>query len=354
MTPGRVGRARRAGRRRGVGLAWLGVAALAGTGCGVGVHSGQHPPDWPDWAYGLLAPLAPGARVAPPCPPTARPIECAYPGEPVADDGIRRSLPDTELMFTRNEAHYGYGPADWYPNDHPEMPAIVAYGNEAEGVRACALCHYPNGQGKMENGHVAGLPAEYILQQLEAFASGARRSADRRKANTNEMAMIAARLTAAQKRQAAEYYASIAYRPMVRVVEAEAAPQVRVTVNGLMLPVPDAPPVPLGQRIVEVPEDPQRTEMMRDPRGGFVAYVPPGSLAKGEALVQTGGEGKTIQCGICHGRDQMGLGGVPGIGGRTAGYTMRQLWDMRQGTRHSPLMAPVVANLTAEDMLNIS
>ena len=50
----------------------------------------------------------------------------------------------------------------------------------------------------------------------------------------------------------------------------------------------------------------------------------------------------------------MGLGGVPGIGGRAANYTMRQLWDMRQGTRHSPLMAPVVADLTAEDTLHIS
>ena len=53
--------------------------------------------------------------------------------------------------------------------------------------------------------------------------------------------------------------------------------------------------------------------MMRDPRGGFVAYVPVGSLARGEQLV-VNGDGKTIQCGICHGPDHMGLGAVPGIG----------------------------------------
>ena len=340
--------------KRYVGLAVLGVLGVAGSGSDTGAQSVQHSPDWPDWAYGLLSPLTPDDRVAPPCPSTAQPIECAYIGDPVPDDGIKRSLPGTDLTFTRNEAYFGYGPADWYPDDHPTMPDVVARGKEAEGLRACALCHYPNGQGKMENGHVSGLPAAYILQQLEAFENGSRRSADPRKANTNEMAMIATRLTEDEKNQVAEYYASMAYRPMVRVIEAEEAPHVRVTSNGLMLPVPDMPPVRLGQRIIEIPEDPEKTEMMRDPRGGFVAYVPVGSLAKGEQLVTSGGEGKTIQCGICHGPDHMGLGMVPGIAGRTASYTMRQLWDMKQGTRVSPLMGPVVANLTADDMLYIS
>jgi cytochrome c553 len=233
------------------------------------------------------------------------------------------------------------------------MPDIVARGDESEGLQACALCHYPNGQGKMENGHVSGLSATYILQQLEAFENGTRRSADPRKANTNVMAMIAARLTDDEKQQVAEYYSSMDYRPMVRVIETVEVPQVRSTNNGLMLPVPDMPPTPLGQRIIEVPEDPEKTEMMRDPRGGFIAYVPVGSLAKGERLVNTG-DSKTIQCGICHGLDHMGLGVVPGIAGRTASYTMRQLWDIKQGTRQSPLMTAVVANLSAEDMLNIS
>ena len=339
--------------KQNMGLTIIGLLFVAGSGSDPGAQSVQHSPDWPDWAYGLLSPLSPDDRVAPPCPSTARPIECAYIGDPVPDDGIQRTLPGTDLTFTRNEAYYGYGPADWYPGDHPTMPDVVAHGNEAEGLRACALCHYPNGQGKMENGHVSGLPAAYILQQLEAFENGARRSADPRKANTNEMAMIAARLTDEQKTEVAEYYSSMAYRPMVRVIETDEAPQVRVTSNGLMLPIPDAAPIPLGQRIIEIPEDPEKTEMMRDPRGGFVAYVPVGSLAKGEQLVTTG-EGKTIQCGICHGPDQMGLGVVPGIAGRTASYTMRQLWDIKQGTRESALMAPVVANLTVDDMLYIS
>ena len=332
-------------------LGLLGVAVCA---CGPDPQPVlQQAPDWPDWAYGVLTPLAPSDRVAPPCPATAKPIECAYIGAPVPDDGIKRTLPGTTASFTRNEAYFDYGPADWYPGDHPPMPEVVARGKPTEGARACALCHYPNGQGKMENGHVSGLPADYILAQLELFENGDRRSADPRKANTNEMAMIAARLTDAEKQQVAEYFASMEFRPLVRVVETEEAPQVRMTSNGLMLPIPDAPPMPLGQRIIEVPEQPERTEFMRDPRGGFVAYVPVGSLAKGETLVTTGG-GKTIQCGLCHGPGQLGLGPVPSIAGRTASYTMRQLWDIKQGTRLSPLMTPVVTNLTAEDMLNIS
>jgi cytochrome c553 len=335
------------------GMMMLGLVGMAVSGGGPGAQPAQRQaPDWPDWAYGYLTPLAEGDRVAPPCSLTANPRACRHPSTAVPDDGIKRTLPDTTASFTRNEANFGYGPADWYPGDHPPMPDIVAHGNESVGVRACSLCHYPNGQGKMENAHVAGLPAAYILQQLEAFENGDRRNADPRKGNTNEMARMPRGLSDAEKNQIAEYFSSMPFRPWVRVIEAEEAPQVRAT-GGLMIPIEDASPMPLGQRIIEVPEYPERMEIMRDPRSGFITYVPVGSLAKGEALVTTG-NGKTIQCGLCHGPGQRGLGEIPGIAGRTASYTMRQLWDIKQGTRKSPgAMEPVVQNLTSEDMLNI-
>ena len=157
--------------------------------------SAQVVPEAPHWAYGYMKPPAQGDS-APPCPPTARPFpDCAYPVTPTAEDGIKRTLPGSSRSFTRNEAHFDYGPGDWYPEDHPSMPDIVARGRQADGIRACGLCHYPNGQGKMENGGVAGLPAAYILQQLADFKSGVRQSADPRKANTNEMVAIARALT---------------------------------------------------------------------------------------------------------------------------------------------------------------
>ena len=93
---------------------------------------------------------------------------------------------------------------------------------------------------------------------------------------------------------------------------------------------------PIGQRIIETPEDAERTEVLRDPRGGFIAYVPVGSIKKGEALVATGG-GKTTRCAVCHGADLRGLGPVPGIAGRSPSYTVRQLYDMQQGTRNGHL-----------------
>ena len=173
----------------------------------------QAGPVAPDWAYGYLKPPAPSDAVAPPCPTTAKPFpDCAYPGAPLVEDGIKRELPGAAAKFTRFETYFDYGPADWYPGDHPAMPEIVAKGKQAAGVRACALCHYPNGQGKMENGGVAGLPVQYILEQLKQFKSGARRSADPRKANTNEMAQIARLLTDEEAKAAANYFASMKHR----------------------------------------------------------------------------------------------------------------------------------------------
>jgi cytochrome c553 len=84
--------------------------------------------------------------------------------------------------------------------------------------------------------------------------------------------------------------------------------------------------------------------------------VPVGSVAKGEALATTGGAtivagkivpGKTAACGTCHGADLKGLGPVPGLAGRSPSYQVRQLYDMKAGTRKglwSDLMKAVVAS----------
>jgi cytochrome c553 len=140
------------------------------------------------------------------------------------------------------------------------------------------------------------------------------------------------------------------------VVEADEVPKVRATENGLFLPIDGAGTEPLGERIIEVPENPDRTNVMRDPRSGFIAYVPRGSIKKGEALV-TAGASKTTPCAICHGDDLEGLGNVPGIAGRTASYTARQLYDFKVGTRNgtdAQLMKPVLAKLNDGDLLAIT
>src|SRR6266576_3955743 len=83
----------------------------------------------PLWAYGYIA-------------PAAAPVD--YSTKCVGDR-------PSDGAFTVAQINYRYGPADWFPNDHPPMPDIVAHGKEANGSRACAICHLPNGKGLMQN-----------------------------------------------------------------------------------------------------------------------------------------------------------------------------------------------------------
>jgi cytochrome c553 len=139
------------------------------------------------------------------------------------------------------------------------------------------------------------------------------------------------------------------------VVETDSVPKTRIA-GGMFIALDGNEKEPLGKRIVEMPEKTENTEIMRDPRSGFIAYVPTGSIKKGEALATAGG-GKTTQCSVCHGADLKGLGPVPGIAGRSPSYLVRQMYDMQQGARKgtwTQLMMPVVKNLSEEDLLNIA
>ena len=69
------------------------------------------------------------------------------------------------------------------------MPDVVAHGKKPD-VRACALCHYPNGKGRPENAPVAGYAPAYFIQQMLDFRNGDRKSSDPKKANTNAMIVI--------------------------------------------------------------------------------------------------------------------------------------------------------------------
>jgi cytochrome c553 len=118
---------------------------------------------------------------------------------------------------------------------------------------------------------------------------------------------------------------------------------------------PDGGTEPIGNRIIEVPED-EEAVVYRDPISGFVAYVPKGSIAKGRELATTGG-GKTVACGICHGANLRGLGDVPAIAGRHPNYIVRQLWNMQNGDRvgtSAALMKQVVAKISVDDMLALA
>ncbi|MCU1384523.1 MAG: hypothetical protein JWL71_3220 [Acidobacteria bacterium] len=321
-------------------VGYLAVAVLASA---VMFAANDGPP--PPWAYGFpsTAPVTPSAATAASAPAAA-----------AAPDVAPRQLPGSSGSFTLAQIRDGFGPADWFPGDHPAMPEIVAHGKRPD-VRACSLCHYPNGKGRPENAGISGLPVPYFVQTMADFRSETRKSADARKGNTNLMISYAKAMTDAEVKAAAEYFAAMPWTPWIKVVEAATVPKTRIA-GGMFLRAEGGDTEPIGNRIIEVPDDTERTELLRDPRSGFTAYVPPGSIKKGEALVTTG-SGKTTRCAVCHGADLKGLGPVPGIAGRSPSYTVRQLFDTQRGTRAgvwSDLMKPVVANLTNDDMLAIA
>ena len=304
-------------------------------------------PEAPWWAYGFQWAPKPGEEARECGVPT--PISCFNPRSIPQLEDVPRSLPGAPKQFSRKQASEWFGPADWYPSDHPQMPDIVAKGAEHKGVRACSLCHSALGKGRSENSSVAALPVAYFLQQLELFKTDQRKSADPRKLNTKEMIAMAKALTPEEAKAAADYYAAVKWTPRGKVVETANVPKFR-SAGGLYLPLEGSDTEPLGMRIIEMPNRPDDLEFLRDPKADWTMYVPVGSVDKGKALATTGG-GRTMACGVCHGPDLKGIATVPPIAGRSPTYMVRQMYDMQQGTRVSPLMKPVVAKLTNEDFV---
>jgi cytochrome c553 len=336
----------------------VGIVAAACVAAGVVVVRAQQGVP-PPWAYGFTAPPPatppagqPGARAGGP----AGGAQAGRGGAPAAaPDTTLHTLPGSTHKFTIAQIRNAFGPADWYPGDHPTMPPIVAQGRMPD-VRACSLCHYPNGKGRPENAGVAGLPVSYFIQTMEDFRNDRRKSADPRKNNTNIMVQIAKGMTNEEIRQAAEYFGSMPWSSWITVRETNTVPKTRIA-GGMFLDLGDGMTEPIGNRIIEAPEHTERTETLRDPRAGFIAYVPMGSVKRGETLATTGGNGRTVACSTCHGADLKGLGPVPGLAGRSPSYIVRQMYDMQAGTRTgtwTDLMKPVVAKLTDEDMLALA
>ena len=273
--------------------------------------------------------------------------------KPAPDDGTLKHVPDSTAAYTLTQIRDLFSPPDWHSGNHPLMPAVVASGRKP-GQFACGFCHLPNGLGRPENSSLAGLPAAYIEQQVADFRHGARRSSEPASLPINLMISIAKLVSEEDTKIAAAYFSGLKPGPWIRVVETDTVPKTKV--GGWMLVADDSGRTePIGERIIEIPEDLERTEL-RDSASGFIAYVPRGSIRKGEALAATGG-GKTTPCGICHGADLKGLGPVPALAGRSPSYIMRQLYDMRHGVRDgswAALMKPVVSGLTEEDMVALA
>jgi cytochrome c553 len=286
----------------------------------------------PIWAYPI------------PFPPSATP----------KDPSHAEHVPGSKASYTDAQLIDLFVVPDWFPNDHPPMPDVVSQGRKPE-VFACAHCHLPNGQGRPENAGIAGLPEGYIVQQIADFKNGLRKSSEPGMLSVSNMVLSSKAVNDDEVKAAAAYFSSLKRKPWIRVVEVENVPKTKI-LRGMLLPEDGGATEPIGERVIEVPENLERTEL-RDSTSGFIAYVPKGSLEKGRLLVTTGGDGKTMQCAMCHGPNLQGSGNIPSIAGRSPSQMTRQLIDFQTGARNgsmAPMMKGVAANLTIEDIVAIT
>jgi cytochrome c553 len=260
------------------------------------------PAGLPDWTFNIPDKVQPSA---------------------VRPEGIVRA-PGSAKEYEWAKVAGNANPPDWFPDEHPPAPRSVTGG---AGIRfACGSCHLMSGQGHPEAADIAGMPAAYLIRQMAYYKAGTRQDDAR-------MGPIAKATSEEDVRQAAEYFAALKPAVWVKVIETATPPKTFIATAGRHRQLhPDGGTEPIGHRILEIPADPFRTEI-RDPHSGFIAYVPPGSIAGGEALVKGGGGGKTVPCASCHGDALQGRGEVPRLAGLQPLYVARQLFDIRHGAR---------------------
>jgi len=274
-----------------------------------------------------------------------------------AADATPKKLAGSSKSYTQAQIDDQFNPPDWFPNEHGPLPSVVQKGIQAQ---ACGSCHLMSGMGHPESATLAGLPAAYLLRQMEDFKAGLRQDAKGYEPSlrAGRMNAIASGLSEEDMRKAVEFFAVMKPEVWYKVTEADTVPKTWVNGGRMRFATvgAGAGTEPLGNRIITLPQDPARVES-RDPHSGFIAYVPKGSIKRGEALVNNGGAGKTVACAICHGEGLKGLGDIPRLAGIHPVYVMRQLYNFQTGANTSSAaaqMKKVTEKLTEEDMVAIA
>ncbi len=284
------------------------------------------PAGLPDWAFNIPGKEQPSA---------------------VRPQGIVR-VPGSAKEYEWAKVAGNSNPPDWFPDEHPAAPRPVAGG---AGARfACGSCHLMSGQGHPESADIAGMSAAYLVRQMADYKSGVRKDDER-------MGPISKITSDEDVRAAAEYFSALQPAVWVKVIETAMPPKTFIATAGRHRQLyPEGGTEPIGHRILEIPADPMLTEL-RDPHSNFIAYVPPGSIAAGEALVKGEASGRTVACAPCHGETLKGKGEIPRLAGLQPLYVARQLFDFRYGSRSgqsAETMKPVAANLSDDDIIAIS
>ena len=109
-----------------------------------------------------------------------------------------------------------------------------------------------------EPGH-RGTACRYIEEQLNDFKNGRRHSSVPDMAATL-MIKVADAVSPEDAKAAAEYFASVKLTKWIHVKESATAPKVHST-NWMWVPDEGNATEPIGERVVEVPENTERVEM---------------------------------------------------------------------------------------------
>ena len=117
------------------------------------------------------------------------------------------------------------------------------------------------------------------MRQMAAFKNGGRKGV-----RATTMIAIAQAISDADALAASEYFAALKPGVFTKVIETDTVPKTYVGAGGMRFAEPGGEKEPIGNRIIVLPQDEARAKR-RDPHSGFIDYVPTGSIAKGEALV---------------------------------------------------------------------
>jgi cytochrome c553 len=129
---------------------WLLIPALLGV-IAIAAEPPQQNADHPTWAFLV---------------PDATPPAGAEATGPVKVPGSTKSYTQKEIDDLAN-------PPDWFPDEHGAVPPIVKSGASDKGF-ACGSCHLLTGYGHPESANLAGLSADYLVEQMADFKSGDR------------------------------------------------------------------------------------------------------------------------------------------------------------------------------------
>ena len=83
-----------------------------------------------------------------------------------------------------------------------------------------------------------------------------------------------------------------------------------------------------------------------------ISSLPLVSYAAGDAAA---GKTKAALCAACHGAEGISANDLwPNLAGQKPGYLTKQMKAFRDGDRKDPMMSPMAATLTDEDIANLT